>query len=63
MIHLSVKKSRTLKKTVSSRLLITCQRGSDDGHSDEVSRRSEKLNINFVSKLPGFVTHKYILTA
>ena len=35
-----IKKSRTVKETVSRRLLITCQRGSD-GHSDEVSRRSE----------------------
>ena len=35
-----IKKSRTVKETVSRRLLITCQSGSD-GHSAEVSRRSE----------------------
>ena len=35
-----IKKSRTVKETVSRRLLITCQSGSD-GHSDEVSWRSE----------------------
>ena len=31
-----IKKSRAVKETVSRRLMITCQGGSD-GHSDEVS--------------------------
>ena len=35
-----IKKSRTVKETISRRLLITSQSGSD-GHSDEVSRQSE----------------------